>query len=72
VGKYSTSRKFVGVNKGGTKAKRSMGTSMGGTMEKTKGRRAREAKKRRDEEAYWASLSGPVTISYTTPTSEDF
>jgi len=49
-----------------------MGTSMGGTMEKTKGRRAREAKKRREEEAYWASLSGPVTITYTTPTSEDF
>ena len=67
MGKYSTSRKFVGINKGGTKTKRSMGTSMGGSMEKTKGRIAREAQKRRDEEAYWASLSGPVTVRYVEP-----
>ena len=68
MGKYSTSRKFVGKNRGGVKTGRSMGTSMGGRFETTKGHRARKAKKRREEEAYWASLAGPVTITHTTPT----
>ena len=69
MGKYSTSRKFVGVNKGGVKAGgRAMGTSMGGAMEKTNAHRARAIQKKKDEEAYWASLSGPVTITYTSPT----
>ena len=46
-----------------TKCK-SMGGSMGGTMEVTKGYLKRAAAKRKAEEEYWASLNGPVVITY--------
>jgi hypothetical protein len=45
-----------------TKGK-SMGGSMGGAMETTKGYRKRAAAKRKAEETYWQSLNGPV-ITY--------
>lgn len=38
------------------------GTSMGGSMEYTKGAKARAAKRLRSEEDYWTSLAGPVTV----------
>jgi hypothetical protein len=46
-----------------TKGK-SMGGSMGGRMETTKGYRRRQIEKIKAEDAYWASLSGPVTVTY--------
>ena len=41
---------------------KSTGTSMGGSLEYTKGAKARAAKRLRSEEDYWASLAGPVTV----------
>ena len=49
----------IAVTKG-----KSIGGSMGG-MEYTKGNRRRHKEKMEAEEAYWASLAGPVTVSYT-------
>jgi hypothetical protein len=43
---------------------RSIGGSMGGRMEVTKGRLRRLKEARQKEEEYWASLSGPVTVRY--------
>lgn len=41
-----------------------MGGTMGGRMETTKGYRKRRIEKMKAEDAYWASLSGPVTVTY--------
>lgn len=44
-----------------TKGK-SIGSSMGGTMETTKGYQKRLRAKRKAEEEYWKSMNGPVSI----------
>lgn len=46
-----------------TKGK-SMGGSMGGRVQVTKNYRKRQVEKIKAEDAYWASLSGPVVITY--------
>jgi hypothetical protein len=47
----------VAVTKG-----KSIGGSMGGAMEYTRGYKQRVAEKQKKEENYWASMNGPVLI----------
>mgnify|MGYP006284346383 CR=1 FL=1 len=58
----------MGSKKGSGKATSSgkMGGSSGG-MQYTKGYLKRKKLKMQKEEEYWASMNGPVTISYKEP-----
>lgn len=48
-----------------------MGGSMGGTMETTRGYQKRRREAIKAEDAYWASLCGPVTIIRPASRPED-
>lgn len=48
-------------------SKGKQGVSMGGRVEESPRRKARQAKRRRSEEQGWAALSGPVVVRRVEP-----